>query len=89
MAIPFRSDNTTGLRSRLGQAAFHHGPGVCQSVRRAFKELFDRGLIYKGHYMINWCPRCGTAISDLEVTYEEEDSHLWFIRYSFEDQKAS
>lgn len=67
---------------------FTMDPVCARAVRRAFKELFDRGLIYKGHYMINWCPRCGTAISDLEVTYEEEDSHLWFIRYPFEDQKG-
>ncbi|HAR40840.1 MAG TPA: valine--tRNA ligase, partial [Coprothermobacter sp.] len=67
---------------------FTMDPMCARAVRRAFKELFDRGLIYKGHYMINWCPRCGTAISDLEVTYEEEDSYLWFIRYPFEDQKG-
>lgn len=67
---------------------FTMDPVCARAVRHAFKELFDQGLIYKGHYMINWCPRCGTAISDLEVTYEEEDAHLWYIRYPFEDQKG-
>jgi valyl-tRNA synthetase len=67
---------------------FTMDPVCARAVRHAFKELFDRGLIYKGHYMVNWCPRCGTAISDLEVTYEEEESHLWYIRYPFEDGKG-
>jgi valyl-tRNA synthetase len=52
-----------------------------KSVFRAFKELWDKGYIYRGERLINWCPRCGTALSDLEVEYDEEKSHLWHIKY--------
>jgi len=51
------------------------------SVTKAFVYLYDKGLIYKGDRIINWCPRCGTAISDLEVEYEEERGKLWHLRY--------
>jgi valyl-tRNA synthetase len=52
-----------------------------RAVREAFVRLYDEGLIYRGAYLVNWCPRCGTAISDLEVDHEERDSHLWYVRY--------
>ncbi|MBN1811964.1 MAG: valine--tRNA ligase, partial [Anaerolineae bacterium] len=51
------------------------------AVRTAFVRLYKRGLISKGTYLVNWCPRCTSAISDLEVEPEERDSHLWHIRY--------
>ncbi len=51
------------------------------AVRTAFVRLFEQGLIYRGTYLVNWCPRCESAISDLEVIPEERASHLWFIRY--------
>jgi len=51
------------------------------AVRTAFVRLYKKGLIYRGTYMVNWCPRCGSAISDLEVEPEERASHLWYIRY--------
>ncbi|MGC8728658.1 MAG: valine--tRNA ligase [Elusimicrobiales bacterium] len=51
------------------------------SVFWAFKELWEKGLIYRGERMINWCPRCYTALSDIEVEYEEEKSKLWHIKY--------
>ncbi|MGC9469770.1 MAG: valine--tRNA ligase [Anaerolineae bacterium] len=51
------------------------------AVRVAFVTLFERGLIYRGPYMVNWCPRCESALSDLEVEPHEHDSHLWIIRY--------
>ncbi|MGC9522503.1 MAG: valine--tRNA ligase [Anaerolineae bacterium] len=54
---------------------------LSQAVRVAFVTLFDRGLIYRGPYMVNWCPRCESAISDLEVEPREHQSHLWYIRY--------
>ena len=47
----------------------------------AFVRLYDKGLIYRGTYLVNWCPRCGTAISDLEVDHEEEAGKLWYVRY--------
>jgi valyl-tRNA synthetase len=51
------------------------------AVREAFVRLYDQGLIYRGAYIVNWCPRCQTAISDLEVVYDEHKGHLWEIRY--------
>jgi valyl-tRNA synthetase len=51
------------------------------AVREAFVRLYDDGLIYRGAYIVNWCPRCQTAISDLEVTHEEQQGKLWEIRY--------
>jgi valyl-tRNA synthetase len=51
------------------------------AVREAFVKLHEQGLIYRGAYIVNWCPRCQTAISDLEVVYEEHKGHLWEIRY--------
>jgi valyl-tRNA synthetase len=51
------------------------------AVREAFVRLHEQGLIYRGAYIVNWCPRCQTAISDLEVVYDEHKGHLWEIRY--------
>jgi valyl-tRNA synthetase len=51
------------------------------AVREAFVRLHDQGLIYRGAYIVNWCPRCQTAISDLEVVHDEQKGHLWEIRY--------
>ena len=57
-------------------------PGLSRAVREVFVGLYDRGLIYRGQYMVNWCPRCRTAISDLEVSHQESTGHLWHIRYA-------
>ncbi|HUB30745.1 MAG TPA: valine--tRNA ligase, partial [Terracidiphilus sp.] len=51
------------------------------AVREAFVKLYEQGLIYRGAYIVNWCPRCQTAISDLEVVYDEHKGHLWEIKY--------
>jgi valyl-tRNA synthetase len=55
--------------------------GLCRAVREAFVRLYDKGLIYRGTYLINWCPRCLTALSDLETVHDERDGHLWHLRY--------
>jgi valyl-tRNA synthetase len=55
--------------------------GLSRAVREVFVRLYEKGLIYRGEYMVNWCPRCQTAISDLEVTHDETQGHLWHIRY--------
>ena len=55
--------------------------GLSHAVRTAFVRLYDKGLIYRGAYLVNWCPRCESAISDLEAIPEEHDTHLWTIRY--------
>jgi len=56
-------------------------PGLSRAVREVFVGLYERGLIYRGEYMVNWCPSCMTAISDLEVKHEETAGSLWHIRY--------
>ncbi|MDR2644507.1 MAG: valine--tRNA ligase [Endomicrobium sp.] len=56
-----------------------------KSVKKAFIQLFDKGLIYRGKRLVNWCPRCSTALSDIEVEYEDEKSNLWHIKYPLRD----
>jgi valyl-tRNA synthetase len=56
-------------------------PPLYRSVLEAFLRLYHEGLIYRGRYMVNWCPRCRTALSDLEVVHQERNGHLWHIRY--------
>jgi valyl-tRNA synthetase len=55
--------------------------GLSKAVREVFVRLYEEGLIYRGDYIINWCPRCHTALADLEVEHEERESHLYYIRY--------
>jgi valyl-tRNA synthetase len=62
--------------------------GLSRAVREVFVRLYNDGLIYQGDYIVNWCPRCHTAISDLEVEYKEEKSWLWEIRYPFAEGKG-
>jgi len=56
-------------------------PGLSRAVREVFVRLYEKGLIYRGEYMVNWCPRCLTAISDLEVAHADVQGHLWHITY--------
>jgi valyl-tRNA synthetase len=63
---------------------FTMDPGLSRAVREAFVRLYDKGLIYRGEYMVNWCPGCHTAISDLETVHEETPGYLWHIRYPIE-----
>lgn len=64
---------------------FTMDPGPAQAVRVVFKRLYDKGLIYKGNRIVNWCPRCMTTLSDLEVEAEEETGFLWTLRYPLAD----
>ena len=59
--------------------------GCSEAVREVFVRLYEKGLIYRGKRIINWCPKCLTSISDAEVEYEEQPGHFWHIRYPFED----
>ena len=64
---------------------FTMDPGYQVAVKRVFVDWFDRGLIYRGKRIINWCPRCATALSDIEVEHEELDGHLWHFRYPLKE----
>ena len=55
--------------------------GYYHAVREVFVSLYEKGLIYRGERIINWCPRCATALSDVEVEHEDEHGHLWHIKY--------
>jgi valyl-tRNA synthetase len=57
---------------------------LSRAVREVFVRLYDKGLIYRGNYIINWCPRCLTALSNEEAEKEEQDGHLWHLRYPLE-----
>ena len=59
--------------------------GCSKAVREVFVNLYNKGLIYKGHRIINWCPHCATALSDAEVEYETQPGKLWHIRYPLSD----
>ncbi len=59
--------------------------GLSRAVREAFVRLYEEGLVYRDNYLVNWCPRCGTAVSDLEVEHEEQDGHLWRFHYPLWD----
>lgn len=58
--------------------------GCSHAVKEVFKQLYDKGLIYRGEYMVNWCPNCHTTISDIEVEHSDRAGHLWHIRYQVE-----
>jgi len=55
--------------------------GLSRAVRKVFVELYEAGLIYRGNYIINWCPRCQTALAELEVEHEEENGHIYYVHY--------
>ena len=59
--------------------------GLSRAVREVFVNLYDKGLIYRGYRIINWCPHCRTALSDAEVEYSEDAGHFWHIRYPVKD----
>ena len=61
--------------------------GLSRAVKEVFVRLYRDGLIYRGDYIINWCPRCQTALSDLEVEHEPEQGHLYYIKYPSEDSR--
>ena len=67
------------------RSRFTMDEGCSRAVREAFCEMYDKGLIYKGSRIINWCPHCLTALSDAEVEYVDKPGHLWYIRYPLSD----
>jgi valyl-tRNA synthetase len=74
-----------GASTDWSRFAFTMDPGPARAVRVVFKHLYDKGLIYRGERLISWCPRCQTALSDLEVKHRDEQSFLWHIAYPIDD----
>ncbi|GHT41921.1 valine--tRNA ligase [Endomicrobiia bacterium] len=67
------------------RVAFTMDESRSKAVKKAFIQLFDKGLVYRGKRLVNWCPKCGTALSDVEVEYEDEKINLWYIKYPLKD----
>mgnify|MGYP002991306246 FL=1 len=67
------------------RSRFTMDEGCSRAVRETFCELYEKGLIYKGSRIINWCPNCLTALSDAEVEYVDKPGHLWYVRYPLSD----
>ena len=65
---------------------FTFDEGLSTAVKEVFVQLFDEGLIYRGEYIVNWCPRCETAISDIEVDYRDVPSFLYYVRYPIKER---
>ena len=74
-----------GVSCDWSRSRFTMDEGCSKAVREAFCEMYEKGLIYKGSRIINWCPHCLTALSDAEVEYTDKSGHLWYIRYPLAD----
>jgi valyl-tRNA synthetase len=81
----------TGQMRKLGESVdwtrerFTLDEQLSHAVRRVFVTLYNEGLIYRGTYIVNWCPRCRTALSDLEVVHQAKNGKLWYVRYPGKD----
>ena len=76
-----------GVSCDWSRVSFTMDEHLTKAVKKVFVDMYNKGQIYKGKRMINWCPKCMTSISDAEVEYEEEAGHLWHIRYKTPDGK--
>lgn len=74
-----------GLSADWERYRFTMDEGLSKAVLKAFKQLYDLGLIYRGERLVNWCPTCKTSISDAEVEHEDTEGAFWFIRYPLKD----
>jgi valyl-tRNA synthetase len=74
-----------GISADWTRERFTLDPAYSKAVLLAFKHLYEKGLVYRGHRIVNWCPGCQTALSDEEVDHVEKDGHLWTIRYPVKD----
>ena len=77
-----------GVSCDWSHERFTMDEGLSQAVREAFVKLWEDGLLYRAQRLINWCPRCKTALADIEVNHEEADGHLWHIRYPLADDSG-
>ena len=68
---------------------FTFDKGCSEAVKEVFVKLYEKGLIYKGAYIVNWCPRCQSAISDVETEYETEQGHMWEISYPLKGESGA
>ncbi len=87
--IIFNQLKRLGASCDWSRERFTMDEGLSRAVRRVFVQLYEEGLIYRGKRMINWCPRCMTALANIEVEAEELDSHLYHIRYPLENGKGA
>ena len=76
---------TLGVSADWSRSRFTMDDVCARAVRETFCDLYEKGLIYKGRRIINWCPHCRTALSDAEVEYKDIPGHFWYIRYPVED----
>ncbi|MFP6626871.1 MAG: valine--tRNA ligase [Deltaproteobacteria bacterium] len=74
-----------GVSCDWSRERFTLDEGLSRAVREVFVRLYEEGLIHRDRYLINWCPRCCTALSDIEVEHEDRAGHLWHLRYPLED----
>ena len=82
----FEQHKRLGISADWTRERFTMDPGPAKAVRTIFVDLYDKGLIYRGNRLTNWCPGCRSALSDLEVDHEEEASFLWHVRYPLIDE---
>ena len=78
-----------GASFDLSRERFTFDQGCSDAVKEVFVRLYEKGLIYKGAYIVNWCPRCQSAISDIETNYETEQGHLWEISYPLKGEPGA
>ncbi|MDE5898640.1 MAG: valine--tRNA ligase, partial [Treponemataceae bacterium] len=83
-----RQQRTLGNSTDWERERFTLDEGLSKAVRDVFVTLYERGLIYKGHYLVNWCPRCGTALADDEVDHTDTAGAMYHIWYEFADGPA-
>ncbi len=76
-----------GISADWDRARFTMDDGLSKAVRHVFVSLYKKGLIYKGSRIINWCPHCVTALSDVEVEYQDKPGNLWHIRYPIQGEE--
>ena len=84
----FEQHKRLGVSADWSRERFTMDSGPAKAVRTIFVDLFEKGLIYRGNRLINWCPGCQSALSDLEVDHEEVDSFLWYVRYPLIDDRG-
>ena len=77
-----------GASCDWSRARFTMDDGLSHAVRHVFVALYEKGLIYKGSRIINWCPHCTTALSDTEVEYKEKPGHLWHLKYPVKGEEG-